>query len=191
MKITFFNRSPVPLIAWVVILTVFISGRAMAQLIPVSLEQRIDNSSAIFEGKVISKTSFWDASHTHIYTSNIIGVYKVFKGELTASQVEVITPGGIVGGDMEQVTHTLQLNEGDIGIFTSVPNTVRLASSSPLKRLKAYSGVQGFIKYDERNKTARDAFRTYKSISSDVYSAITRRTRVNYRVIRKADFKMQ
>lgn len=169
----------------------FLSNSAVCQLIPISLEQRIDNANVILEGKVTAKTSYWNETHTQIYTSNIVSVYKVFKGSFTASEAEIITPGGIVGKDIEQVSHSLQLNVGDVGIFTVIPNTVNLPKSSNLIRFKAYSGLQGFIKYDLKKHTANDPFTTYKNISSDVYTAIRKRTRINVMTIKKADFNIQ
>jgi len=168
----------------------FLSSDAFSQLIPISLEQRIDNANIIFEGKVISKTSFWNEPNTQIYTSNIVSVYKIFKGNLTATQVEIITQGGIVGKDMEEVSHSLQLNIGDIGIFTAIPNPVKFPQKSNLLRFKAYAGLQGFIKYNLNRGTASDPFTSYKSITAEVYPAITRRTKVKYSIIKKTDFKI-
>jgi hypothetical protein len=169
----------------------FLSNNALCQLISIPLEQRIDNANVILEGKVTSKTSYWNETHTQIYTSNVVSVYKVFKGSFTSSEVEIITPGGIVGQDMEQVSHSLQLNVGDVGIFTVIPNTVNLSKSSNLIRFKAYSGLQGFIKYDLKKHTASDPFTTYKNISSDVYNTIKKRTKINIMTIKKADFNVQ
>ena len=57
---------------------VFISTDLWAQLQAVTLEQRVENSSLVFEGKVLQKSSFWDTDRRHIYTSNLVSVYKVF-----------------------------------------------------------------------------------------------------------------
>lgn len=167
-----------------------VSSGAFGQLTPISLEQRIEQSTIVFEGKVVSKKSFWDQAHTHIYTSNVVSVYKVFKGSTTAEQVEIITPGGIVGNQMETVSHTLQLTVGDIGVFTAIPSPVKSSSSSKLLRLKPYSGAQGFIEYNLEDNTAKDAFRTYKTITGEVYSEIKNQTKLNIKTIQKADFQI-
>jgi hypothetical protein len=164
---------------------------SFGQLIPVPLTQRIDKASVIFEGKVTTKTSSWNPAHTQIYTSNLISVYKVFKGSITVAQVEIITPGGTVGNDMEQVSHSLQLQPGDVGIFTAIPNPVALPSVSGLLQLKAYAGLQGFIKYDLATHTATDPFTHYKSIVSEVYPAITKRTNATVLTLKKADFTIE
>lgn len=164
---------------------------ANAQLIPISLDQRIDNATAILEGKVIAQTSYWDETKTQIYTSNIVEVYKLFKGKLSANQVEIITKGGVVGNDMQRVSHTLELTLGDIGVFTAVPNTFKVTTKAKLTKLKAYAGLQGFIKYDLKDKTAKDVFNTYKNINKEVYSKIAGRTKTNFKTVQKAPFKIE
>ena len=62
-----------------------------AQLVPLSLEQRVINSDVVFEGKVLSKSASWDENRRHIYTSNLISVYKVFKGELKGHRRYICT----------------------------------------------------------------------------------------------------
>ena len=36
---------------------------AFAQLVPISLDERIDKATTIFEGRVVSQTSYWDESN--------------------------------------------------------------------------------------------------------------------------------
>lgn len=169
------------------LLCVFILN-AKAQLIPITLEQRIDNASAIIEGKVISQTSHWDETRTQIYTTNVIEVYKIFKGTLTSNQIEIITKGGIVGDDMQRVSHTLELVPGDVGVFTAVPNTFKIASVAKHPRFKAYAGLQGFIKYDLKNRMAKDPFAEYRNVKKDVYQKITTRTQRQFKILKAAPF---
>ncbi len=169
----------------------FISTDLSAQLQAVPLEQRVENSSMVFEGKVLRKSSFWDTDRRHIYTSNLVSVYKVFKGELSNSIVEVITIGGIVGNQMEKVSYGLDLQEGTIGVFTCIPNNTKLATSSKNLRLRPYAEIQGFIRYDLANGTARDVFRVYKNVSGEIYPVLQKLTNSNYKVMNKADFKIK
>lgn len=162
-----------------------------AQLIPITLEQRIDNATSIFEGQVISQTSYWNDDKTHIYTSNIVTVYKVLKGTPSYSKVEVITKGGTVGDMMEVVSHSLALKVGDAGIFTAIPNTAKIITPNKLVKLKTYAGVQGFIKYDLEKGTAKDAFNTYKSVSKEVYPKVLQRSKTTLKTIQKAPFTIQ
>lgn len=168
-----------------------ISADLSAQLQAVPLEQRVENSSLVFEGKVLSKSSFWDTDRRHIYTSNRVSVYKIFKGELSNAIVEVITIGGIVGNQMEKVSYGLDLQEGSVGVFTCIPNNTKLATSSKNLRLRPYAEIQGFIRYDLATGTARDVFKVYKNVSGEIYPVLQKLTHSNYKVMNKADFKIK
>ena len=168
-----------------------ISADLSAQLQAVSLQQRVENSSLVFEAKVLSKTSFWDTDRRHIYTSNLLSVYKVFKGQLNSSTVEVITIGGIVGNEMEKVSYGLDLKEGSVGVFTCIPNNIKLTKASKNLQLRPYSEIQGFIRYDLKTGTARDVFHEYKNVSGEIYPVLQKLTRSNFKVMKNADFKIK
>jgi hypothetical protein len=168
-----------------------ISADLSAQLQAVSLQQRVENSSLVFEAKVLSKTSFWDTDRRHIYTSNLLSVYKVFKGQLNSSTVEVITIGGIVGNEMEKVSYGLDLKEGSVGVFTCIPNNIKLTKTSKNLQLRPYSEIQGFIRYDLKTGTARDVFHEYKNVSGEIYPVLQKLTRSNFKVMKNADFKIK
>jgi hypothetical protein len=168
-----------------------ISADLSAQLQAVSLQQRVENSSLVFEAKVLSKTSFWDTDRRHIYTSNLLSVYKVFKGQLNSSTVEVITIGGIVGNEMEKVSYGLDLQEGSVGVFTCIPNNIKLSKVSKNLQLRPYSEIQGFIRYDLNTGTARDVFKEYKNVSGEIYPVLQKLTRSNFKVMKNADFKIK
>ena len=161
---------------------ILISTDLLAQLQAISLEQRVENSTLVFEGKVLQKSAFWDTDRRHIYTSNLVSVYKVFKGQLSNSIVEVITIGGIVGDQMEKVSYSLDLQEGSLGVFTCIPNNLRL---------QPYAEIQGFISYDLSSGTARDVFKVYKNVSGEIYPVLKKLTHSNYKVMNKADFKIK
>lgn len=165
----------------------FFANTAVAQLIPISLEQRIEKSTIIFEGKVVGHTSYWDDSKSSIYTSYVIDVSKLFKGKLSNNYLEIITRGGRVGNRMEQVTNTLELKIGDTGIFTGIDNLTKITTQTNLQKITPYAGIQGFIKYDPENGTARDVFNTYKNISTELYSKIFAQTKTNFKAINKVN----
>ena len=118
-------------LAIIVLFSLILSEGLIAQnsLREIPLQQQIDKSSLVVEGKVIAKKSFWDAKHERIYTSNTIEVYKVFKGELLGT-IEVITSGGAVGNKAEVVTPSLKLRDGDVGVFTLYNNNIRFPAES-------------------------------------------------------------
>ena len=81
-----------------------------ALMYEVSLEKQIQTSSAVIEGKVISKKSVWNHTKTLIYTINQVQVYKSFKGS-TQEILEILTLGGTVGNDRLAVNPELKLNK--------------------------------------------------------------------------------
>ena len=86
-------------------------------LIEVPFEDRIDNADAIVEGKILQTRAFWNKGRSMIYTSNVVRVYKIFKGSIQSDRIEIVTEGGRVGNDMLKVTPGVRLTEGETGIF--------------------------------------------------------------------------
>ena len=154
----------------------------------VPLKQQIEKSSLVVEGIVISKKSFWDADNKNIYTSNIIEVYKVFKGE-PLETIEVITKGGTVGLSAEIVTPSLKLNYGDIGVLMLYDSNVKLnlQSKSSKKQFKSYGSSQGFYKYNLYDNTAVNPFNKKQGITSDFYNEIISLTGSNFVEIKVAN----
>lgn len=162
---------------------------SQCSMIEVPLSQRIQNSSAIFEGRVFKKASFWNSEHTLIYTSNTIEIYKIFKGEIHSFQIELITEGGTIGNKMHLVEPSLQLTEGDIGtFFIETAKTTNPRSLNPANlQFQAYSDVQGFVKYDLTNNSATDPFKKYTSIENDLYIVLEKRTAYKYSIVKSID----
>lgn len=161
-------------------------GQAFSQMRPLTFSEKIENASAIFEGKVIRKACFWNVQHTRIYTSNTIEVYKVFKGDITSSNVEIITEGGEIDYQIHTSSHELELKEGSVGVFMTEPSTVTnpQIKENIIPVFRVYGGTQGFIKYDLLEKTASDPFQKYISIQDQVYKVITDKMGQEYRVIK-------
>jgi PKD repeat protein len=149
---------------------------AMAQdacmMVPLPMSQRVQQSTVIVEGKVLSQESFWGIGRRNIFTRNVVEVYKVFKGTGNLRTIEVITQGGQVGDIGQQLSASLELHVGDMGILTCIPNPYQ---ESGIGGYTAYGSMQGFIKYDE-DGGAHDPFNTYKNINEDVYKSIRKIT---------------
>jgi hypothetical protein len=126
-------------------------------LYPISLQQRVDASSLIVEGKVVSQYAFWNEQHTMIYTSNTIEVLQVFKGNI-AKQIDIVTEGGTLGNKRIEHSSTLQLSNNQYGIFFCQP--------SPMlpDAFLVYSSLQGFIHYQLNEHIAAEPFHVYHSI---------------------------
>ena len=150
-------------------------------LSPVLLPQRIQNSSDVIEGKVINQTSFWDPSHANIYTSNLIEVYKSFKNN-SPVYLEVITEGGTVGNDKEDVHPSLELSIGDVGVFTL--NSKNLPSQYGKPVYEAYASSQGFIRYNVSENEANEPFKKYINLSTSLYSEIQQSTQTTYSIVK-------
>lgn len=150
---------------------------AQCLMYPVLLSQRIPNSNLVVEGKVINQICFWNAEHNRIYTSNLIDVYKSFKGN-AGPYIEVITEGGTIGNKKHVFDPTLELEVGDMGVFTLNSNVQPAQFAKPV--YEAYASAQGFIKYDVVNNKATEPFNTYTNISGDLYNTINQLTGIAY-----------
>jgi hypothetical protein len=152
-------------------------GTVLAQsalLARVPLDERIERSSVIFEGRVVDQTSFWNDRGTLIYTAHTIDVYRTFKGEGAPAAREMVTQGGVVGLEAQVAQPSLALSSGDVGLFFAVPSKVSASAKSP-PRLEPYAGMQGFIRYDETRGVASDPFRVYDKIETELYDVLAAR----------------
>jgi hypothetical protein len=177
------------------VLTVIVSALCMSATVvsaqcllrPVELNQRIDESSTIVEGRVTGKTSYWNVARNLIYTAYTIDVYKIFKGNAAQTTVEIIAEGGIVGNDMHLYEPGFILHQGEVGIFM-LEQTVyekNPASIIPASATyRAYALLQGFVKYNEQERTATDVFNQYDNIPIQLYDKIVQRTGQSFHIIK-------
>jgi PKD repeat protein len=128
--------------------------KSQCALSPLSLNERVKNSTLIVEAHVISKQSYWNATHDMIFTSNKIEISKIFKGSefINSSFINVTTTGGAVGLEAIKMEPELELEIGEIGIFLLI-NTSDVWVSE--------SGPQGFIKIDKHTALGHDIFNSY------------------------------
>ena len=82
---------------YLLILTLFITGNSLAQIYPVSIDSRIENSATIAIAKLKDKHSYWDQFQTNIYTLNVMEVTAYLKGPRSQTKIAIITEGGVVG----------------------------------------------------------------------------------------------
>lgn len=152
-------------IAFCISLSSTIAIAQQGMLSKVSLENQVASSTLIVEGKVISKKSYWDVNYQNIFTVNEIEVYKVFKGQ-SLTTIEVVTPGGMVGYQAEQVSPSLGLAIKDIGVFMLYENDKLLTSDaeSDFTKFRPYSGIQGFYRYNIIKNTAVNSFNIKEGI---------------------------
>lgn len=158
----------IAVLLFLVISTTSLIGQCL--LTPVSLNQRVNSSQFIIEGKVVNQKSFWNAHQNYIYTSNLIQVNQNLKGNINSSFIEVITEGGEVDLSRITVEPSLQLAIDQQGVF--MLTSFNLPNQFGYPVYQVYSDQQGFVKFDLKENSARDPFNTYQSINSDLYKQI-------------------
>jgi hypothetical protein len=147
---------------------------SQCMLVEIPIEDRINESVMIVEGKILSKRTFWDDSRGNIFTANRIEVSKVFKGDLQINEIELLTRGGIVGFDAQTDHPSLQVSNQEIGIFFLIENReLTFGNVTPETSIFQPSmGSQGFVKYNLKEGTASDPFKLYEDINIDLYQKI-------------------
>lgn len=101
MNQLFSNGYKLPISILILSLT-FVFSSANGQMSKRELEKYLFNEAPyIFEGHIQSRTTFPTTyPNKRWYTSNIVEITKVFRGDLELGTVEIITPGG--GGTMKE-----------------------------------------------------------------------------------------
>lgn len=167
----------------ILLLTVFF--QAIAQRDFVTLQQRTTESDVVVEGKVASKTSFWNADRSKILTASRIEVNKIFKGREVTDEVTLLTEGGIVGNDFQFVTHSFQVPENKTGIFF-------LKGTNPfgVEGLFANS-MQSYIGFDYSAGifSAYDGGQWYTNPKRDIYEKIEKAAGKAYRQIKENEIE--
>ncbi|MCF8464807.1 MAG: T9SS type A sorting domain-containing protein [Flavobacteriales bacterium] len=99
------------------LISLFLGLEVCAQCLslPNAVEQQLNSSNKIIEGKIVSQQTF-AAADGNIYTSNSIDVYRVFKGEV-GFNIDVVTEGGVLGDWMQVVTPSAQMHVGEYGVL--------------------------------------------------------------------------
>jgi hypothetical protein len=148
---------------------------SIGQLYEVPLDQRIDQSEVIVEGKVISSEAF-RGTDDNIYTSHRVAVSKVLSANQVPATIEVITFGGELDDQLQTWTHLLTLHEGEKGVFflnAAKPKDAYFRSS--VTAYDVYASSQGFVQY-RTNETealiAVEPFKQYDDIEQEVFARI-------------------
>ncbi|GAA4497736.1 hypothetical protein GCM10023172_13170 [Hymenobacter ginsengisoli] len=144
-------------------------------LAPVPLSQRSQQATLVVEARVASQ-QVADLGG-HLVTRNTLEVFKVFRGQLPAGPLSLLTQGGTLGLRREDVSGALQLLTGQQGIFF-----LEADPSQPGER-RAYAGPQGFIRYDLADLTASEPFGRYASIGQALYEAVQAGAGTTYRTV--------
>ena len=102
------------LLLWIVLCEYFHNGVADAAMIEQTLDELCDSSTAIVEGKVLTKEASWDSERTFIFTTVMLEVDESFKGPFgPADTVRLLIPGGEIDGVGLKVEHAAQVDVGE------------------------------------------------------------------------------
>jgi hypothetical protein len=155
-----------------IIALLFISHFIQAQEIPISIIDRINTVDYIFEGEVINSVPYLAPNSQVVYTSNLINITKILKGNLSCGTVELITAGGEYNNRVSYSSHTLMPDIGDKGIFLCRPNRREAPPSNFWNAtnpdlLGAHFEDQSFISYSYENNQiiAHDILGNFDSIA--------------------------
>ncbi len=132
-----------------------------------SITQRTEASDWVIEGKIIQSESRWNADNSFIYTSHLVVVSKLFKGEDIPDTLTMMTTGGEVDDYFISLAHRLPISTEQEGIFfleeLSVDGENRLFPRQEPIRYQ----VSG-----DRIALAQDRYQSYRSLQREVYQPI-------------------
>ncbi|MEZ4884116.1 MAG: matrixin family metalloprotease [Chitinophagales bacterium] len=153
---------------------------------PVSIEEKEKNAPIIVLGHLKNQFPYWDAENSRIYTLNVIEVTAYFKGNNGATEIGVITTGGVVGADALHVFPRFDIyprNEyifflqGDNQIIDNKnirkkrpsflqSETYADAQGAITKQFGLYSELHNNTKYEEQAQFDRITHLTKQSITT-------------------------
>lgn len=99
-------------IAAMLMILTFAHVLSASQVVLVSSREMAENSAMVLSGRVAGQESYWNESHTKIFTRMTILVDETYKGTHTP-RIELVQLGGIVGNIKVTVDGALQWHDGD------------------------------------------------------------------------------
>jgi len=161
-------------------------------LFPKTIEEQVTDNALVVEGAILTKEAYYDATYKRIYTRSTVKVHKVFKGELTMEEIVIITEGGTIGNRMQVVTPSLEVEEGETGIFFLNPATDEKKPINAEATTLFYfpnDNALSFIKYDDFGEQAVGVFEKYIDIEEELYQRIQTQTQSIYKSVQPLTFK--
>lgn len=160
-----------------------------------SLQELTAQATIVVEGRAGKHRSFWNASHSAIYTATTITVYKVFKGSLQGDEVEIVTPGGTVGDEWQTRDDdpaVLPLSTNTVGLFMGVPTKqgaegATLPASQVLDVVGKYEGFFRYSGVEPDPSAAFSACRRYRNVPVTLYTPIQMVVGKPYQTLRDFD----
>ena len=157
----------------------FVPNISFGQLYEVSLDEKIEKSTLIVEGKVV-ETKCFRSETGDIYTANKIELGSLLKGQFQNRFLTVTTWGGELDGEVQTWTHLLTLEKGGYGLFFLEPTRVEsIQDASFPESFDVFAGSQGFLAFKQNEAKAwiaSDPFHTYLDLETDLFANIARKT---------------
>jgi len=117
----------------------FSTSFAACGFYPLTLQQTINESSQIVEGKITNKVAYYNSAKTFIYTKYTIKISKIFKGK-SVEYIDFVEEGGSVGNEIIQTTAQTNINVNDEGVF--------FLHEKSVQNFELATAFQSFFKYD-------------------------------------------
>ncbi len=154
---------------------------SVGQIYPISLDDRIDNSTKIILAKVINQNSYWDATGADIYTSYTLEVTCFTKNPSNHNYVDVVIPGGRVEDEIQMVYPNINLKIGQEYLFALNELNNNVILPTQLARTgnptyEAYSFNQGILPMTDGYY--QDYFSSTPIHESELLNLIAARTNV-------------
>ena len=92
--------------------TVSVPEAQATKIIPMDPEKLAQVASTVVQGTVVGIESYWNASHSKVFTETIVAVEESFKGA-PGSEVRILQLGGEVDGIRVTVHGALYWNQGE------------------------------------------------------------------------------
>jgi Leucine-rich repeat (LRR) protein len=151
-----------------------------ASMIPLSIQERVNEATKIVEATVVSSQSYWDSNRQNIYTVHTLNVYTNMRGS-NATTAYAVTMGGKVDDEIQITSTAPNLMAGTTGTFFLKNFSGNLPVAGTLYEL--VGAAQGVIKYDKYAEQAADVFTKYTSVESDLYGRIQSATGSQFQVV--------
>ena len=134
------------------------SNFAQCLLLPTSIDQRIDEASVVVEGKIIAATTFRGEKINLIYTNYEIEVFRIFKGDVSTSTIEMVAEGGILDDEMVVATPSFEGKVGQTGIYILTRYKGSVIDNSRPNLLIGVAANASCINFDTYHNRAVDVF---------------------------------
>lgn len=156
------------------------TARSHNDMVKLPLSLRVGVADVVVEGTVTSSYSL--SLDNTIYTAFRVSIHKIFKGTVTASEIEVISPGGFYNGTFQIVEPTFTAHNGQTGLFM-VSHRPDVQTTSSIPRFYAFAAQQSLVTYHQQEGFASDMFYTYADIDKQIYTPIRNHTAQKERIL--------